>query len=308
MAIVRNPNREHYTVIDNRVLNDPRLSWRARGMAAHLLSKPDTWEVMKQNLINESPDGRKVVEATLSELESFGYIEREVQQRGDRGRFDSATTVIHEVPMTGFPQRRKPVKLQVAPRAETYNGEEAQVGTDVLEGVAVEGVAVEGVAVEVPRVKTEVFNPEEAKTEEVKPSCAFASENAGSDEEIESDQDLSFACQALARSILRLFPGTSAQSIEGLTREIVELIRVESTESEAPFALAAIADRMDNREWRIRYALSDPVETVGFVMGVARQVIENWQGDYVWKGAAFSDLEADWAEFVSCAEDMAVAQ
>jgi len=38
--IVRTPNRDRFTIIDKRALEDDRLSWRARGLLAYLLSKP----------------------------------------------------------------------------------------------------------------------------------------------------------------------------------------------------------------------------------------------------------------------------
>ena len=127
---------------------------------ACLLSKPDGWKVMRQNLINESLDGRRIVESTLEELESFGYIETKEQPRGEGGRFDSVTTIIHEEPTTGFP-----AKAQVTPKAETYNGAKDQFSTVVHLPRAEEPRAVERLAVDVPRVKTYSSSNEEASTE-----------------------------------------------------------------------------------------------------------------------------------------------
>ena len=160
MAIIRNPNRSNFTIIDNRVLEDTRLSWGARGMAAYLLSKPDTWEVMRQHLINQSPGGRGVVDSILEELGSFGYITREEQPRGERGRFDSVTTIVHEVPTSGFP-----TNAQVAPRAKIDNGGKAQVGTDACFPRAVGREAVGRLAVDLPRVRTDISITEEVRTE-----------------------------------------------------------------------------------------------------------------------------------------------
>ena len=125
--IIRTPKTSNYAVIDNRVLNDPRLSFKAKGVIALLLSKPDGWEVMTQHLINSGPDGRTAVESALAELETFGYITRSEQPRGGRGRFDNVTTIVHEEPTTGFPTN---AKAQVGPKAKISNGEEPQMGTD----------------------------------------------------------------------------------------------------------------------------------------------------------------------------------
>ena len=129
-------------------------------MAAYLLSKPDTWEVMRQHLINQSPGGRGVVDSILEELGSFGYITREEQPRGERGRFDSVTTIVHEVPTLGFP-----TNAQVAPRAKIDNGGNAQVGTDACFPRAVGREAVGRLAVDIPRVRTDISITEEVRTE-----------------------------------------------------------------------------------------------------------------------------------------------
>ncbi len=45
----------------------------------------------------------------------MGYVEYGEEPRGERGRFDSAATIVHEVPTTGFTPKAKPANAQVAP-------------------------------------------------------------------------------------------------------------------------------------------------------------------------------------------------
>lgn len=116
--IIRTPEREYYVVMDNRVLEDHRLSWKARGVIAYLLSKPDGWEVMTAELINSGPDGRQSVESALSELEHIGYLIRHHQVRGEKGHFDSVQTEIHECPTSGWPEARARKKAQVRTDAD----------------------------------------------------------------------------------------------------------------------------------------------------------------------------------------------
>jgi len=103
MPIIRAPRPDRdFTVIANRILNDHRLSWSARGMLAHLLSKPDHWSVNVQALINETggskrSSGRDAVYRTLEELGEAGYIVRKRLADG------SVVTTVYEEPLTENP-------------------------------------------------------------------------------------------------------------------------------------------------------------------------------------------------------------
>jgi hypothetical protein len=74
MAIVRNPNAKHYAIIDVAVLEDSRLSWRARGVYVYLLGYNDGEEVLLDHLLHASPDERDEVESALAELVAMGLI------------------------------------------------------------------------------------------------------------------------------------------------------------------------------------------------------------------------------------------
>ena len=95
--IIRTPNRDKFTIISNVPLNDERLSWKARGLLAYLLSKPDSWAVVVADLVKRSPDGRASVLTGLVELEKLGYIKRS-SKRGDAWRFDGIDAEVFEEP------------------------------------------------------------------------------------------------------------------------------------------------------------------------------------------------------------------
>lgn len=113
-VIIRNPNRERYVIISKVGLEDERLSWKARGLLAYLLSKPDNWTVLVAHLVKQSPDGRASVRSGLMELREAGYITSE-RSRDDDGQFDGWETQVFEEPVTevrlpdvGKPDVRKP--------------------------------------------------------------------------------------------------------------------------------------------------------------------------------------------------------
>ncbi len=73
-------------------LRDPRLSWKAKGIAAYLLSKPPGWQIWTGDLIRRSTDGYAAVLAGLKELETYGYLKRE-RSNDARGRLQWRKTL-----------------------------------------------------------------------------------------------------------------------------------------------------------------------------------------------------------------------
>jgi hypothetical protein len=84
-----------YVRVDKAFLNDNRLSFRAKGIMAYLLSKPDNWELNTQELQNASKEGRDAVRAAVKELISLGYVRYE--KKRVNGKFTHVYTV-HEDP------------------------------------------------------------------------------------------------------------------------------------------------------------------------------------------------------------------
>lgn len=82
--IVRGPRAaDHYTIISNAALRDERLTWKARGLLAYLLSMDTGWETSIRRLATVAPDGKSAVETALAELEALGYLERRQTRDAD---------------------------------------------------------------------------------------------------------------------------------------------------------------------------------------------------------------------------------
>ena len=96
-VIIRTPNRLRYATIDKTGLEDVRLSFKARGLLAFLLSKPDNWEVYTAYLVKSGPDGRASVLSGLRELEEAGYIRR-MRGRDAGGQWDGTDVHVFETP------------------------------------------------------------------------------------------------------------------------------------------------------------------------------------------------------------------
>ena len=86
----------NYSVIDNRFLHDPRLSWKAKGLLGYLLSKPNDWKIYESDLVNHARDGKDAVRSALGELKKYGYLNWQ-QKRVKGGKFDGYDYMICEV-------------------------------------------------------------------------------------------------------------------------------------------------------------------------------------------------------------------
>lgn len=64
-----------YARIPNRILNETKLSWKAKGILAYCMSKPEGWEIRIADLVNKSTDGETSVRSTIHELIENGYCQ-----------------------------------------------------------------------------------------------------------------------------------------------------------------------------------------------------------------------------------------
>ncbi|MEM7478560.1 MAG: hypothetical protein AAF483_26555 [Planctomycetota bacterium] len=89
---------DNFSIIDNRAVNDKRLSWEARGMLLYLMSKPDDWTVSFKNLQNQSRAGRDKVYGIMRELINCGYAKR-VRRRSSDGTYGRCDYEISDIPL-----------------------------------------------------------------------------------------------------------------------------------------------------------------------------------------------------------------
>lgn len=81
------PFEGQFTQIPNRWLRDERLSRRARGLLAEIMSHRVGWHVTISGLQKAGREGRDSIATALRELKDFGYV-RLAQSRGDGGRWN----------------------------------------------------------------------------------------------------------------------------------------------------------------------------------------------------------------------------
>lgn len=85
--------RGPYTIVENAAVNDPALSFKAKGLLVWMLARPPDWTFHINHMSDFGPDGKTAVRSALDELIEQGYVRRH-QERDDRGHFVRSITEI----------------------------------------------------------------------------------------------------------------------------------------------------------------------------------------------------------------------
>jgi len=112
--IIRVQKKKHnFFICHTGFLEDERLSFKAKGILAYVLSKPDNWKVIIKDLMNHAKDGRDSIYAGLKELKGFGYYSKE-PIRNERGVILYYEGVIYEDPSENVENNQLPEKPETA--------------------------------------------------------------------------------------------------------------------------------------------------------------------------------------------------
>lgn len=82
-------HQEKFTLMPNALINNPEISFKAKGIMAYLLSKPDGWRIVIKELLSHSKESRDAVYSGLKELREAGWIVLEIKRNaiGQISRF-----------------------------------------------------------------------------------------------------------------------------------------------------------------------------------------------------------------------------
>ena len=105
--IIRVSKDTNYLVINKTSLQDKRLTWKAKGLHAFMLSKPNDWKFYDTELRKHAKDGIDSLKSAMKELKDNGYMKR-VRKRNSEGKFEWET-VVYEVPYVEKPSMDKPL-------------------------------------------------------------------------------------------------------------------------------------------------------------------------------------------------------
>jgi len=74
-----------YTSMDNRIFEDPALSWQAKGVLAYLLSRPSNWKACLEHLMTVGQNGKSATRSAMRELIEAGYMRKVQVSKPGRG-------------------------------------------------------------------------------------------------------------------------------------------------------------------------------------------------------------------------------
>ena len=95
MSSLKKSFTNNFTTVANHIINDNRISLKAKGLYLYLVSKPDNWRFSADRIASQNSDGINGVKATLIELEKFGLLSR--SPRLVQGRKDGFEYILYDV-------------------------------------------------------------------------------------------------------------------------------------------------------------------------------------------------------------------
>lgn len=99
MVRIKKDYSKGFTTMNNTIVRDDSLSWKARGIFAYLWSMPDDWNFYETEVAKHATDGRQSLRTGLEELEKNGYLER-TRSRDKLGKFGAPVWILHDEPAT----------------------------------------------------------------------------------------------------------------------------------------------------------------------------------------------------------------
>lgn len=96
-VIIRRKITSNFTILDNALITDKRLSWKALGLLTFLLSLPPDFKLRLSHLSKQRATGRDATRSGLKELEEAGYLGITVERHTD-GKFACTTWTVSDRP------------------------------------------------------------------------------------------------------------------------------------------------------------------------------------------------------------------
>ena len=110
-TIIRIKKQNNFFIASKAPMEDVRLSWKAKGLLAYLLTLPDNWKIYVEELSKHSKDGTSSTTTAIKELIENGYIKRE-KIRNSKGQFEGYIYRVYET-----------IQIKETRAGKTENGE-----------------------------------------------------------------------------------------------------------------------------------------------------------------------------------------
>jgi hypothetical protein len=137
-VIIRTPHpTKNFTIVQNEIVRNPSLSFKARGLLIYLLSMPADWSSSSTNLARMAPDGRESIRTGMRELHDAGFMVTTKRQT-ESGHWVTETHV-YDTPQlstenpTGnpLPRTEKPTTVNLSLYQELSTKNNKRIGSKV---------------------------------------------------------------------------------------------------------------------------------------------------------------------------------
>ena len=112
---------DHFTQIPNEWLRDTRLSFKARGVLAMIMSHREGWSLSINSIAAQNQEGKDAIRSAIQELEQAGYLFR--TQMNYEGKFGEAVWITQDP--SDLPLAENPTTDN--PTTKNTNNKEEQV-------------------------------------------------------------------------------------------------------------------------------------------------------------------------------------
>jgi len=104
---------EKFSTISLAAVEDPRLSWGAKGLHTYLISRPPNWQIRYVDILRRSKNRATALKGLIRVLKSIGYLEIK-PIHGTSGKFSGTEWTVREMAIP--PQVQKPSRGKTAGR------------------------------------------------------------------------------------------------------------------------------------------------------------------------------------------------
>lgn len=97
MSIINKSFTCNFTQIPNQIINDKKVSFKAKGLYLYFVSKPDEWEFSLSGITSQAKESMPTVISIINELIENGYMEK-IKRRNSNGKQEVNQYLLHESP------------------------------------------------------------------------------------------------------------------------------------------------------------------------------------------------------------------
>jgi predicted transcriptional regulator len=97
IRVIKDGN-DPFVRISNLMLKNSKISFKAKGLLAYLLSLPDDWQIYVNQLSNVCTDKKSSIQSAIQELIDTGYMTKDGKRKPEKnkGQFGGYHYTVHE--------------------------------------------------------------------------------------------------------------------------------------------------------------------------------------------------------------------